>query len=481
MSVPFFAREFVFVQPDGNPVAVQGFGNQQCARFRSLDGTPVVRDPNTGFFRPASRARGDSVGEEADALNSTATPLPKPRWRSRHELQRDLLREEGASDGMLRAPPARRTVGDFTGLCLPITFPDVPATVSHEDIEAFCNQPGYAGFGNNGSVFDYFHDVSAGRLNYRTLVAPAYNAIRPRGHYTDPGVPFGQRARELIAEALSFHRTRGFDVSSLTIDAQRGVYAMNVLYAGDVVNAWSEGLWPHASRLEQPITLAPGKSAVDYQISATGSALSLGVYCHENGHMLCDFPDLYQYDDSRRGVGRYCLMCLGPYNTAQNPTHVGAYLKHRAGWGDAVPLTPGRHSLSTLEPNRFYIHARTTDKTEYFLIEGRRNTGRDAGLSSTGLAIWHIDELGSNTHPADGPAGHQHYECTLLQADGLDELRLGEDSGDSQDLFGTAEGPAFGEGSPISGTWWDGTPSGLRIHSVEASGSELGFTAEIVA
>ena len=44
-------------------------------------------------------------------------------------------------------------------------------------------------------------------------------------------------------------------------------------------------------------------SWADYQLSAMGDALSLGVYCHENGHMLCDFPDLYDNATSRRGIG----------------------------------------------------------------------------------------------------------------------------------------------------------------------------------
>jgi M6 family metalloprotease-like protein len=404
--------------------------------------------------------------------------LPEPRWRVRHEGQRQRLREAAAFGGQMRAPPQRQTVGDFTGLCLLVAFPDVPATILREEIEAFCNRPGYSGFGNNGSVFDYYHDVSGGRLNYHTVVAPLYTARQPRAFYVDKRMPFGQRARELIEEALAFHRDQGFDFSPLTVDAQRGVYAMNVFYAGDAVNEWGQGLWPHASRLTQPFALAPGKSAVDYQVTATGAALTLGVYCHENGHMLCDFPDLYQYDDSRKGVGRYCLMCLGAYNTTTNPTHVSAYLKHRAGWGEAVALTAGRHSLSTMEPNRFYVHARENG-TEYFIIEGRHNTGRDAGLSNTGIAIWHVDELGSNTAPESAPEGHRHYECTLLQADGLDELRLGADTGDGEDLFVDSDGPIFGAGSSVSSAWWDGTPSGLQVHSIESSGSELGFTAVI--
>ncbi|SDC44611.1 M6 family metalloprotease domain-containing protein [Variovorax sp. CF079] len=470
MSVPFLAREFVFAQPDGGTLTVQGWGDQQRAEFRTAAGTPVVRDPITGFFRAVSPSTAGTPATAADGL-------PEPRWRVRHEQQRQRLREQVATDGRLRAPPQRETVGDFTGLCLPIAFPDVPATISREEIDDFCNRPGYNGFGNNGSVFDYYHDVSGGRLRYRTVVAPLYTAKQSHAHYVDKTLPFGQRARELIVEALTSHRDAGLDFSALTVDAQRGVYALNVFYAGDVVNEWGQGLWPHSSRLSHPLPLAPGKSAFDYQVTATGDALTLGVYCHENGHMLCDFPDLYQYDNTRKGVGRYCLMCLGSYTTTTNPTRVGAYLKFKAGWGEAVPLAAGRQTLSAAEPNRFFIHRRNA--TEYFIVEARRMVGRDAGLMNDGLAIWHVDELGSNTHSETAPEGHQHYECALLQADGLDELRLGSDDGDAQDLFGVSSGPVFGKGAKVGSPWWDGTPSGLSIHSLEATGANLTFLVEL--
>ena len=47
--------------------------------------------------------------------------------------------------------------------------------------------------------------------------------------------------------------------------------------------------------------LAGGKKVYKYQITNIGSSLALGTFCHENGHMLCGFPDIYDYGyDSRR-------------------------------------------------------------------------------------------------------------------------------------------------------------------------------------
>lgn len=490
MPVPFIAKEFELPQADGTTLAVRGWGDQHRAVFMTSDGMPVVRDPNTGFFRPAANALGTSIEPGSPRSRSAASvampstrfdDLPTPRWRVRYELRGDQPSDEAVSGGKRLAPPPRQTVGDFTGLCLPIAFVDVPAKITPQQISDFCNQPGYNGFGNNGSVFDYFLEISGGKLNYRTVVAPLYTARQPLAYYADAALRFGQRAEELIVEALDFHRKQGFDFSALTVDAQLGVYAMNVFYAGEVPNKWREGLWPHSSRLPQPFALMHNKSAVDYQVTAAGDALALGVYCHENGHMLCDFPDLYQYSDTKKGVGRYCLMCLGSDGPKTNPTHVGAYLKLKAGWGNALPLISGRQTLSASTPNSFFIHRRNA--TEYLLIEARRKAGRDAGLFSSGIAIWHVDELGSNTKPQEAPVGHQNFECSLLQADGLDELQAGQELvqgddylGDAQDLIGVSSGSVFGKGSRLGSAWWDGSPSGVSIHSVESSGADLSFT-----
>ena len=237
------------------------------------------------------------------------------------------------------------------------------------------------------------------------------------------------------------------------------------------------GMWPHAWRLARPTPLADGCVAVDYQLSAMGDALSLGVYCHENGHMLCDFPDLYDNATSRRGIGRYCLMCLGCNADPHNPTRPTAYLRWRAGWGEATPLTAGPQRLPPAARNAFLLHRRSD--TEYLLLENRLGQGRDAALASSGLAIWHVDELGSNYDLTRAASGHAHAECRLLQADGLDELDLGLDDGDGSDLFGAGTAQVFVPGTSMAAGWWDGSDAGLQIRDLRYEGEDLCFNVEI--
>jgi len=499
MSTPFFGKPFSFTQPDGSKLELRGWGDQNYAVFETLDGYTVTRNPATGFYElaeltddhmalqplPGARSlpdggrsqvsRGVRVAAESARASGRegALRLGGRRCDERRQQRREhkrALRAMAAAGGPLRAPPERTTTGDYVGLCLLIEFSDVPADVPRDEVERFCNQIGYNGFGNNGSVHDYFFAQSIGRCRYTNIVAPYYRAKRPKSYYTDRTITMGQRARELIREALDHHKARGFDFSALTADGEGMVYAMNVYYTGPVLNNWREGLWPHAWMMGTPVPLAPGKSAFDYQFTAMGSAPQLGTFCHENGHMLCDYPDLYYYGGESGGVGYFCLMCAGNNADEKNPVGISAYLKRLSGWAESVlPLEHGRTLTLAAGTNQMAMLAKNDD--EYFLIENRHKAGRDAALPGGGLAIWHVDEQGNNSNEAMSSA--KHYELSLEQADGLFQLERRRDAlGDATDLYAGAAA-RFADDTTPSSKWWDGTPSHLSIEQVSPSAASM--------
>ena len=504
MSVPFSAKEFTFTQPDGTALRVLGWGDQHHAVFEALNGYTVVEDPLTGFYvyadvspdgddllptggrprfsnprnlglRPGVRIRLEAA--RAKAQESHGLPPGSSRWEVRRKQFRRDLRSSAAALGMAPAPPRRETVGDFVGLCLLIQFPDVAGAIAREEVEAFCNQSGYSGFGNNGSVFDYFHDVSGGRLRYTSIVAPYYTAQHPRSYYTNENIDQPIRARELIKEALDFHRGKGFDFTKLTLDDEDYVYATNVFYAGRRENHWAKGLWPHSYHLLTPYELAPGRKAFDYQITDMTDELSLGTFCHENGHMICDFPDLYDYGNESAGLGSFCLMCAGANANEKNPTDVNAYLKFRAGWANALTrITNGLSATVAAGENQFFIHRKNS--TEYFIVENRAKAGRDLALPAAGLAIYHIDELGDNQN--EQMTSSLHYECSLVQADGRNDLENDpRNYGDATDLFGAGLNDRFGTGTHPGSRWWDGTASNLEISAIGPAGAVMTFQCSL--
>ncbi|HYQ43764.1 MAG TPA: M6 family metalloprotease domain-containing protein [Polyangiaceae bacterium] len=503
MAIQFKDKLFTFTQPDGSKIKLRGSGDQYYAVFETLDGYTVTQNPIDGFWEvahvtpdgnalaPAARSSNRLDGVAAgltpklrvrreaalaqgrrSALLTSGRRCDQRREERRQQLR--ALRSAAAAGGPLLAPPPRQTVGDFVGLCLLVDFSDSPQSIPREEVDRFCNQVNYSGFGNNGSVRDFFLENSLGRCRYSNIIAPYYRAKHPKTYYTDESIPQPQRAIELINEALASLKANGFDFSPLTADNQGFVYAMNFFYAGPVTNNWSKGLWPHSFHMGSAVTVAPGRKVFDYQFTALGSELELGTFCHENGHMLCDYPDLYDYGYESSGVGAYCLMCSGPNISEKNPIPISAYLKRSSGWANTVtPLEHGMTLSLKSGSNDFAIHSR--GGREYFLLENRRKIGRDAALPDEGLVIWHVDEDGDNSH--EQMTGSSHYELSLVQADGLFQLeRLRGQYGDANDLF-SGPGARFADDTVPNSKWWNGTASNLTIDQISATGATMSFRA----
>ena len=503
MSAPFVNEQFTFTNPDGTTFEVIGSGNQFFAHFETQDGYTVVKDPQSGFYTYAGMSNDNSslmpvqngIVGQADpeslnlekhvrvsamaanniANNSELVQSVEPRWKKRREekkIQEITNMEAGLKSGPMLAP----TVGNYVGLCIIIEFPDVPQSISRQEVIDFCNQTGYSGFGNNGSVKDYFLDNSKGRLTYTNVVTQYYRASQNRSYYTNPAIAFGTRARQLIVEALNHFKAQGFNFNQLTSDGSGFIYALNVFYAGARVNNWSEGLWPHQWALASSYDAGGGKKFSDYQITNMGNSLTLRTFCHENGHMICDYPDLYDYGSESSGVGHFCLMCNGGNDL--NPVQIGAYLKNEAGWSsNLTTINPGITASLNAANNDFYIHAKSA--SEYFIIENRQKSGRDGFLPDSGLAIWHIDEAGSNNNEQMTPA--QHYECSLEQADNRFDMERRVNTGDANDLFGAPGITQFNDSTSPNSKWWDSSNSNLKISEISAPGAIMTFKALGVA
>ncbi|HSI86700.1 MAG: M6 family metalloprotease domain-containing protein [Candidatus Methylacidiphilales bacterium] len=520
MSHPFFGKEFNFTQPDGTDLRVRGWGDQYYAVFEALNGYTVEQNAATGFYEYADlskdglkllptggrprvvkpselglspRIRISREAARVQVQDNRNLSMGHSRWEERgKELEPMALAPamlppaaiaHAAFSPNVFAPAEARSVsaatpvslghsGHFVGLCLLIEFPDRPATISRQEVDDFCNKPGYNGFGNNGSVYDYFYDVSGGRIKYNNIVTPYYMAKNPSSHYMDVQPDSTMTSRQLIAEALEHFVATGLDLSRLTVDNQSYVYAVNAFYSGFARNNKS-GLWPHHSGMNPVFWLPGGARVKDYQISNMGTSLELGTFCHENGHMLCSFNDLYDPNESN-GVGRFCLMGAGGHG--HNPSHVCAYLKAKAGWVTSMtPIFSGSGMTLTAHAgrNEFFIYRR--NDSEYFIIENRLRQGRDLNLPGSGLAIWHVDERGNNQNSERLPG--LHYECTLIQADGRHDLenRFGND-GDMTDLFRSGVNNSFGPATTPGSHWWDGSPSGLDIRNISTAGTVMTFT-----
>jgi len=534
-----FAKDFQFTQPDNSRITLQGQGDEFHAVFETKTGYTVLFDPKTKAYYYATRAadgkslvstgvlahdkppRGLNQHIRIDAAAAAAAARAKrvkwdqeiglsERWKQLKAKKLGDLRKPdsptlaaapetsatGNGSSSVLAPPSSTTLGVKQGLTLLIDFSDDPATIADSEIDSFLNSDSYSGYGNNGSVKKYFSDVSNGQLTYTNVVIAYVRMAQPKSYYNDISVDdnCGDQGRLLINDALAILKARPDYTSTilptlnaLTADAYGNVAAFNVYFAGATSGVWSNGLWPHSWVLASPVALGNGKNLYYYQITNVGSSLELGTFCHENGHMLCDFPDLYDYDyDSIGGAGKFSLMGYGGGGT--NPSQVDAYLKRAAGWATTIDLTSVSNSTATLTAaptsgyNTFYRYQKPGVSTEYYLFENRQKTGRDSGLPAAGIAIWHVDELGDRDNQSLTPnTSHANYELTLVQADNLWHFENNQNSGDANDLYypantATAYSNAFHASSLPSAVWWDGTGSALTFNSFSTSAATMTFS-----
>ena len=207
---------------------------------------------------------------------------------------------------------------------------------------------------------------------------------------------------------------------------------------------------------------------MNYQITNIGAYPTLGTFSHENGHMLCGFPDLYDYNyDSIGGAGVFSLMGSGGSGT--NPRQVDAYLKLAAGWATAIDITSSSSLTGTLVAapnsgyNTFYRYRKPGVTTEYFLLENRRKQGGTAVCLQQVLLSGMLINSDSRDNQSLVPnSTHQNYELTLVQADNLWHFQSNTNSGDSKDLYYLGNSAAaytnrLDDASSPHGHWWDGT------------------------
>jgi M6 family metalloprotease-like protein len=481
-----FEEALVFPQENGSDVSLMVHGDEFYARYENQDGYTVVYDIKAGKFCYAMLVKGNLI---SSGVSIKRRPPKKIRrhlheagWIRNRKFERrfDLMQPKGGPvlppDTLLTFGPNNGLLngrqvssGKVKGLTILVEFKDAKAGVSAAEVSDMLNKPGYAKHGNACSVFDYFESMSGGALEYTNEVVGPITLPRHRQYYVQR--PFFNDVLDAVAKSgLNFSQFDSLDEG--IIDAVSFMYAGQTLYQG-----W---LWPHNHVLDWS---GNGYCTNFYQVSSLGldaSGLSIGTFCHESGHMLCRFPDLYDYGkrdgdfERSAGIGHYCLMSSGNHlDRGKSPSPVCAYLRDLAGWCKRVRLNPGG-DFSAAHDDYSTVYCFETDEiNEYFLVENRHNIGLDTHLPSDGLAIYHCDTLGSNEY--QGGTAEEHYQCGLLQADGHLDLEHNQNTGDKTDLFKQVKGIALSHNTSPSTRAWDGSDSGLEIGNISQPGAAMDF------
>ena len=523
-----------WTQPDGTKLSLRVFGDEFYARTETLDGHTVVYNPAKKAYEYAKISpNGNDLVTSGVKANGVVPPglakkleLPgesrRAIWKERHDKLAPNERAEWAKrvkaarvrKGLEADEPGPQNnagsggasqssssafapvTGAYVGLTILVQFPDDPATIPAVDptnfpttkvaMESYCNQIGYTGGGNSGSVRDYFLAQSLNQTDYTQVVTEIVTLPQPRAYYNWLDYPTnatlrdgGLTGRLVLNDAIAVLKAQGFDFTGLTRDGSNRVVATNVLFAGATSGVWPDGLWPHRWVLSPQVNCGTTQNPIyiyDYQITnAQTATVPIGTFCHENGHLLLKYPDLYDYGGESQGVGSHCLMGGGNYNNGgKTPSPINGYFKDVSGWSNVVDITTSQFFTDAIPTtnNEGYRIRKPGTTTEYFLIENR-GTGDPWGAYARdkGILIWHIDEA-VNGNENQQMTASQHYEVSLEQADGLFDLEMNRDGGDTADAFDSTY-PNFNDTTVPDAKWWSGSNSGIRISVQSAAGASM--------
>lgn len=507
-SAPYSGEPFDLEQPDGSTVPVLVWGDEFYQHIESPDGFTLVRNSQSGWICYAQLSADSSELTATDSIYRYSSGLKKStpgtphsdRWekhitiqrtsrlkdhekvRSSFQTARDDTPEssvpspapsaDGGPSTIFPLQGVTPTTGNFTGLTILIDFSDKTATMPVDSIKDFVNERNYTSYGNNGSVRDYFYDVSGGKVDYQNIVVGYYRAKNPKTYYDNSTTSFGVRAQELLKEAITDLKNKNFDFSQLSSDSRKQVYAINVMYAGSPSMGWSKGLWPHQGSISS-ISVS-GLTITKYQMSNIGTSLNIGTFCHENGHLLLKWPDLYDYGSESNGIGNYCIMCG---TNSKNPARPCAYLRDYAGWDivtDITDMATGTVFKVLPNSNTSFTYRNKSNSSEMFYIEGALRKGRNKTIPDSGFMVWHIDRKGSNND--EQRTSSSHYLVSLEQADNLFELELAKNMGNRGDLYKAGYKDRFDDQSTPAAKWWSGSNSGMKIFNMSKVFDTMSFS-----
>lgn len=481
-----FNEQLTFKQENGPDVRLVVKGDEHYAHYETIDGYTVVYDENQGLYCYAQTEQGRFV--------STGIPMsePPPPELVRHISESEEVRHEkftirhttkrppppvtaagetfhtlGANGGLL--PGRRVSSGRVVGLTVLVEFQDVTTTITKQDVEEMLNGQNYTRNGNFCSARDYFLLVSNNKLDYTNVVVGPVKLSRKQQFYVN---------NSLVPEAMQLAVDTGIDLQQFDSVGDNVIDAVNFLYAGQ--SRYEEELWPHNATM--PMQFGNMRTHF-YLLTGLGrfpSDLTIGTFCHENGHLLCRFPDMYDYGNrdgdgfESAGIGAYCLMGAGNHlNNGRTPAPICGYLRELVGWTDVVDLSqPG---VKTARHGDYgNVMKFPTDKlNEYFIVENRTKMGLDQHLPASGLAVYHCDTQGSNEWQEGSST--RHYQCALLQADGRKDLENNGNRGDGGDLYGTIGGTALSDATSPSSRQWDSRDSRLVLSQISEPAEQITF------
>ena len=355
--------------------------------------------------------------------------------------------------------------GKIYSLTLLVDFSDQVAPVTVSEVEDWLNKEGFNRDGCNGSVRDYYLDVSNGQLDLTNEVYGWYRAKHPKSWYE--GLQGYSGSDSLMKEVFEYFDPQ-VDFSRYDNDKDGTTEAINIVYAGPG-QTWGQGLWPHSGWSSER---RDGVKLTHHQMTDMPGKFSIYVFVHESGHMIFGWPDLYWYGD-------YCTM--GNRANDLNPVAINDFYRADQGWIPFVDITSedvdNVTGLEVSKPGEFcYRYKNPARPNQEGLVWSYvRNTGRDKVLAGSGLLMQHYDFSIEGNSSAD-KLGLRivHASAAGKSSDAVTDQWPSPGS-TANTFFKSGNYAEFSDDAYPAIRWYNGSKTGLKITDIGTPGDALTF------
>lgn len=474
-------------QPNGDSVTVLLYGSDLYIDAESIDHYTLTTDETTSQIcyalissdgrEYASTGIPYQGGEVPEAVKMIVNPQIRISKESREEKIKNtgkkLNKEEYLDTPVLRA--AQALPDTIYGLCLVFEFPDKKTKVTREQMYQFLNGDNNPQFKNKRSIKEYFQWISGGKLTYINFLPSHYFTTEQNMTYyapldaTDYTI---DKFYPMVSQAIEqWVKEDAGDLTKLSKNAYGGIKALNLLYAGPCENKWATGLWPHQSAVTlQSLKNANGRTVFQrgvyhtYQISDINEEMTMGTFVHENGHLVCGWPDFYQYEEHEaNNAQKYNIGDAFSISSEYDPPYPNPWVLDQMGWmTDLIDIT-GKNGGEIITLTQGCGHAaiyRGTGRNsnEMYYLEIRDKEWSSWNNGHKGIFIWHVNEEGDNCYP-NKP---ELLDCRPCK-------------NNNPFWFKNSGSSFFSDDSEPSAKWYDGNNSGIYLCDFSEYGKTMTF------
>ena len=264
----------------------------------------------------------------------------------------------------------------------------------------------------NLTMAEYYKKMSRGQFGLQFQVLGPYTADNDYAYYGVNNIYGNDTYPFLLVQEMLIKAT-----SSVAVDIDN--CTVIVVHAGpgeENGGVTTDYIWSHRSTLSgngvSTVTIN-GKVFNDYLIvpeyviSGGRQEASIGVFCHEFGHVI-GLPDSYDTSSVTAGVGQWSLMAGGSWGsmgnnssgtmTGSDPAPLMAWERVKLGWLEEENITPAAGKSETYEFGNINdastVYRIDLSSDQYITLEGKaeNSTGKGMYVMETGLLVTQIHQ-----------------------------------------------------------------------------------------